>query len=293
MMEHFRGYEHVVHQNEPLATYTWFRLGGAAQYFAEPTSVEELQGLVRICHREQIPVRLLGGGSNLLVRDEGTPGLVVQLSAAPFSEVTVDGTLVTAGGGAKLGHLVSTAVREGLAGLEAFVGIPGTVGGALHGNAGTADGNIGEWTESATVMTRRGDIETLPRSELRFSYRQSSLDDVIILSARFQLERGEVQALTQRMQKVWITKQQNRPSGYAGGASVFKDPIGASAADLIEQAGLKGTRVGQAEISELNPNFIVIHNGATAQDVLRLIELVKSRLSEAFGVELETEIEIW
>src|SRR5262245_24808099 len=162
------GFEHITRENEPLAPCTWLRLGGAAQYFAEPTTVEELTALVRRCHEAELPVRVLGGGSNLLVRDEGVRGLVLSLGAAVFGRIQVAGRKLTAGGGAKLGHVISTAVREGLAGLEMLVGIPGTVGGALHTNSGTHSGDIGQSTASATVMTRQGQIVTRQKSEWRF-----------------------------------------------------------------------------------------------------------------------------
>src|SRR5215510_9437172 len=152
------GFEHITRENEPLAPYTWLRLGGAAQYFAEPTTVEELTALVRRCHEEGLSVRVLGGGSNLLVRDEGVSGLVLSLSAAVFGKIQVAGRKLTAGGGAKLGHVISTAVREGLAGLETLVGIPGTLGGALHTNASAHGGDIGQYTASAKVLTRGGEI---------------------------------------------------------------------------------------------------------------------------------------
>src|SRR5258708_6769625 len=185
------GFEHIVRENEPLAPYTWFRLGGRAAYFAEPTNVEELSALVRRCHEEGLPVRMLGGGSNLLVRDEGVPGMVVALGAAAFGRIEVAGRKLIAGGGAKLGHVISTAVREGLAGLEMLVGIPGTVGGALHTNAGTHAGDIGQTAASGTVMTRKGEIVTRQKNELRFGYRNSSLDELVILEATFELEGGD------------------------------------------------------------------------------------------------------
>src|SRR5947207_15111139 len=152
------GFEHIVRENEPLARYTWFRLGGAAQYFAEPTNIEELAALVRQCHEGGTPVRMLGGGSNLLVRDEGVPGVVISLGAAEFGRIAVSGRKIIAGGGAKLGHVISTAVREGLAGLEMLVGIPGTTGGALHTNAGAHAGAIRQGVASPKVTTRKGEI---------------------------------------------------------------------------------------------------------------------------------------
>src|SRR5437016_1489053 len=152
------GFEQIVRCGVPLAPYTWFHLGGPAEYLAEPTSADQLLSLVVRCRDEGVPVRLLGGGSNVLVRDEGVLGMTIRLAAPAFQEIRVDRGHVRAGGGAKLGHVISSAVRDGLSGLETLVGIPGTVGGALHGNAGGRGGDIGQWTAGATVMTRGGDI---------------------------------------------------------------------------------------------------------------------------------------
>lgn len=290
-MSFVRGFEHIVRDSEPLAPYTWFRLGGVAEYFAEPTSQDELSELVRRCRSEDIPVRLLGGGSNLLVRDAGVRGLVVHLAAPAFCEISIQGRLATAGGGAKLGHLISTAVREGLAGLEQLVGIPGTVGGALRGNADAGGGDIGQWTKRATVMTRAGEV--VQREDLRFSYRQSSLDELVILSAELELETGDPHDLTKRMQKIWIVKKANQPPGNQNLGYIFKDVGGVSAASLIEQSGLKGAQVGGAEVSDQNPNFIVAQPGASSDDVMGLIELLRNAVLERLGAELETQIEVW
>ncbi|MHC4399397.1 MAG: FAD-binding protein [Planctomycetota bacterium] len=143
------GFEKIVRQAEPLAMHTWFQLGGPADYFAEPRNADELVALIRRCCENEVPVRMMGRGSNLLVSDEGVPGMVVQLTATPFRNVRVEGPSITAGGGARLGRVVTTAVHEGLAGLEVLVAIPGTLGGALHGNAGTHGGDIGQWTAKA------------------------------------------------------------------------------------------------------------------------------------------------
>jgi UDP-N-acetylmuramate dehydrogenase len=235
----------------------------------------------------------LGGGSNILVRDEGVAGLVVRLSAAPFNEITVGKQTVSAGGGAKLGHAISTSVREGLAGLETLVGIPGTIGGALHGNAGSRGGDIGQWTCRATVMTRAGEILERTRDELVFAYRESSLDELVILSAQFQLEQDDPEELTKRMQKQWIVKKASQPLGHQSAGCIFKNPRGMSAGMLIEQAGLKNTRIGQAEVSDRHANFIIAEPGAGSHDVLKLIDLVRDRVIDRLGIELETEIEIW
>jgi UDP-N-acetylmuramate dehydrogenase len=287
------GFEKIVREAEPLAPHTWFHLGGPAEYFAEPHTVEELAALVRRCHDDEVPIRILGGGSNLMVRDDGVSGVVVRLSAAPFNGISLQGQTVTAGGGARLGHIISTVVREGLAGLEPLVGIPGTLGGALHGNAGSRGGDIGQWTCRATVMTRSSEVLQREREDLVFSYRQSSLDELVILGCQFQLEKEDPQELTKRMQKLWIVKKASQPLGHQSAGCIFKNPRGISAGMLIDQAGLKGTRIGGAEVSDRHANFIVTDADATSADVLRLIELVRSRVAERLGVELETEIEIW
>lgn len=287
------GFEEIVRQHEPLAPHTWLGLGGPAEYFATPRSRDELAALVLRCARENAPVRLLGGGSNVLVREEGVPGVVVQLGHAAFSEIKVGGRTVTAGAGAKLGHAISVSVREGLGGLETLVGIPGTIGGALHGNAGGRGGDIGQWTSQATVMTRAGDLIQRPRNDLVFAYRQSSLDELVILEAQFQLEPDDPEKLTKRMQQQWIVKKAAQPMSHQSAGCIFKNPRGMSAGMIIEQAGLKGTRIGNAEVSERHANFIVAEPGARSDDVLRLIELVKSQVAERLGVEMELEIQIW
>jgi UDP-N-acetylmuramate dehydrogenase len=287
------GFEHIVRQAEPLAPHTWLQLGGPAEFFAEPRTVDELQGLVRRCLEEALPVRLLGGGSNVLVRDEGVPGMVIRLAEAAFADIQVAAGRVTAGGAAKLGHVISSAVREGLAGLEALVGIPGTIGGALHGNAGSRGGDIGQWTRRATVMTRSGEIIERQRDELVFAYRESSLDELAILSAEFELEAEDPEELTKRMQQQWIVKKASQPLGHQSAGCIFKNPRGMSAGMLIDQAGLKGTRIGGAEVNDRHANFIVAEPGATSQDVLRLIELVRSRVADRIGIALELEIQVW
>ena len=289
----FSGLESVVRQGEPLAGHTWFKLGGKAEFFAEPTTLDQLQTIVRRCREQELPVRLLGGGSNLLVRDEGVTGVVIRLGDGEFTAITVSGQTVAAGGAAKLGHVISTAVRESLGGLETLVGIPGTIGGALHGNAGSRGGDIGQWTASATVLTRAGEILHRQREELVFAYRESSLDELVILEAKFALEQDDSEKLTKRMQKQWIVKKASQPMSHQSAGCIFKNPRGMHAGMLIEQAGLKGTQVGGAEVSQQHANFIIAHPGATSKDVLELIDVVQARVSERLGVELEREIEVW
>ena len=287
------GFEKIVRQSEPLAMHTWFQLGGPAEYFAEPETVEELTALVRRCHEEGIDVRLLGQGSNILVRDEGVPGLVIHLSAPAFCGIRIEGRSIAAGGGALLGRVVTTAVHRGLAGLETLVGIPGTVGGALHGNAGAHGGNIGQWTFQATVLTAAGDVADRSGDDLAFDYRQSSLDELAILEARCELEEDDPRQLAQRMQKHWIVKKASQPMGHQSAGCVFKNPRGVGAGKLIDDAGLKGTRIGGAVVSDRHANFIIAEPECTSQDVLRLIDLVRGQVRDRMGVELELELEIW
>jgi UDP-N-acetylmuramate dehydrogenase len=287
------GFEHIVRENEPLAPYTWLRLGGPAQYFAEPTSVEELAALVKRCHEAGLPVRVLGGGSNLLVKDEGVQGLVLALGAAVFGSIAVAGRKITAGGGAKLGHVISAAVREGLAGLESLVGIPGTIGGALHTNAGTHGGDIGQCAASAQVMTRKGEIITRQKNELRFGYRTSSLDELAILEATLELESGDPRYLTKQMQQAWILKRAEQPLSDQPTGQIFKNPGGVSAASLIEDAKLGSAKVGDVEISDRNANFFVSGPQAKSKDVLELIEQVRKGVADRTGTELELALEVW
>jgi len=293
LMTAFRGFEHVVREQQSLAPYTWFRLGGPAEYFAEPTSVEELQQLVKHCAQHDLPVRLLGGGSRILVPDAGVKGLVIHLAAPAFGEITCVGSSVRAGGGAKLGLLVSTAVREGLGGIESLVGIPGTVAGALRGNAASSGASIGQWTSAATVMTRQGEILVRRREQLRFSSGESSLDETVLLDATLELEPADVTELTRRMQKAWILKRTSTPTGALGTGRIFKDPQGVDAAELIENAGLRGQHVGAARVAESSANFIEVQAGATSDEVKQLIQRMQEGVATALGVHLHCELELW
>jgi UDP-N-acetylmuramate dehydrogenase len=282
-----------VREQVSLRERTWFKLGGAAQYFAEPTTVDELLAVIERSRDEGLQIRLLGGGSKVLVRDEGASGIVISLSQPAFSQIKVKGNRLTTGGGAYLPNAITVSVGAGLAGLEPLVGIPGTVGGALHGNSGTHGGDIGQWTSRATVVTRAGEVLQRERNDLVFAYRQSSLDELVILEADFELEEEDPTELTKRMQKQWIVKKANLPMAHENTGCIFKNPRGMSAGMLIDQCGLKGERVGGAEVSQRHANFFVAHPEATAKDVLQLIDLVRNRVAERMGVELETEIEIW
>ena len=282
-----------VREKVPLADRTWFKLGGPADFFAEPTSLDELQAVVQRSHNEGLHVRLLGGGSNVLVRDEGVAGMVINLTGPALSRIAIDRNTATVGGAASLANVITQTVGAGLAGLEPLVGIPGTIGGALHGNSGTQAGDVGQWTSRAIVMTRSGELITRERSDLVFAYRHSSLDELAIVEAQFELEEEDADEITMRMQKQWIFKKANLPMAHENTGCIFRNPRGMSAGMLIDQAGLKGETVGGAEVSQRHANFIIAHPKATTRDVLKLIDLVRSRVAERMGVELENEINIW
>jgi UDP-N-acetylmuramate dehydrogenase len=287
------GFENIVRRGELMAMHTWFQLGGSAEYFAEPETPDQLIALIKRCHGEGVKVRILGRGSNILVRDEGVKGMVVHLGAPAFCGIRFEDRSVITGGGSLLGQVVTSSVHRGLAGLETLVGIPGSVGGALHGNAGSRSGGIGQWTIQATVVSVAGEIFQRQADELAFGYRQSNLDELAILEARCQLEEDDPRELAKRMQKHWILKKASQPLGHQSAGCAFKNPHGASAGEIIDQAGLKGTRIGGAVVSDRHANFIIAESECSSEDVLRLIDLVRNQILERLGVELELELEVW
>src|SRR5579864_4397210 len=188
LMNSLVGFKEISLLDQPLAPYTWMKIGGPAQYLVRPRSVDELQDVVRFCYDEQIPVRVLGGGSNVLVRDEGVSGAVLQFTDESFSRISIEGATVRSGAGALLSQLISHSVKAELAGLETLSGIPGTVGGALRGNAGGRAGDIGQFVESVNVMNVKGEMSTRRGDDLWFGYRESNIDELVILEATFTLQ---------------------------------------------------------------------------------------------------------
>jgi UDP-N-acetylmuramate dehydrogenase len=287
------GFEHFVRENEPLSPLTSLRLGGAAEYFAEPTSVDELVAIVKKFSEEGVPIRLIGAGSNVLVPKDGVAGLVINLSAPAFCQIEIDGTKMRVGGGARLSHVVSNSVREGLNGPQHLVGMPGTIGGALHSNVNFPNVDIGTWVRSVDVMKRNGEQLTYRGDEVAFSSHQSSFGDLVILAVEAEFEKESPESLTKQMQKLWIVSKAKRPPADVNAAYVFRDPSGESAGDLIESAGLKGSSVGGVSLFDANPNYMVANEGADAGDVVKLINLVTDQVNEKLGVKLETAIQIW
>jgi UDP-N-acetylmuramate dehydrogenase len=293
-MHSFDDFRAIVTANEPLAPHVWFRLGGPAAYLARPESLDQLLGLLRRCRSEEVPFKILSGGSNILVRDEGVEAMVIQLESPAFSDVTIRGQVIEAGAAVPLTALISQSARAGLAGLEALTGIPGTVGGALRGNAGDRHGSIGQFVRKATVIDAAEEVQVRERDDLSFTHRESNLDEPVILSAEFELDREAPEAVVRRMRRIWIVKKENQPYGHQSSGCIFKNPApDLPAGTLIEQAGLKGTRHGGAEVSDRHANYIVAQPGATPSDVLHLIDQIRQRVWQQFGYELELQLQIW
>lgn len=287
------GFEHIVRENEPLSPFTRLNIGGNAQYFAEPTSQAELAGLVQRFSENDLPVRLIGSGSNLLVSDTGVQGLVIHLGSPEFGKIKVTDRGLVAGGGAKLTHFVSTAVREGFSGPERLVGLPGTIGGALHNNTGAHGVDMGTWVRRAEVLTRAGEVVQRDSDSMSFAYRESSLSELVILNAEFEFEKADVGELSKAMQKLWIVRRASHVSVDQNAAYMFQDAGSESASSLIERADVKGTTIGKVSLFDADPNFFVCEPGATSDQVKEMIELVKNTVADKLEVELKTAIQIW
>ena len=287
------GLEHIIRTDEPLAPFTSLRIGGNAAHFAEPTSVDELLELIKRFSQAGQPIHLLGSGSNLLVPDNGVEGLVISLSAPEFGQIKTDGNKVTAGGGAKMAHLVATSVREGLGGLHRLIGIPGTVGGALNGNAGTQGFDVGSLVCQVKVITREGELLTREKDSMVFSHRESSLNELVILEATFELEKEAADDLTKNMQQRWIVMRANQPFANERSAYLFKDHGGESAKEVIERAGLKGESLGPVALSDRNSNFLIASESATAEDVKKLMQHVEDQVAVKLSIDLEPAIQVW
>ncbi len=287
-------FREIIAKGERLAPHTWFRIGGPAEFVARPRNADEAGALVRRCREADLAIRVLGGGSNVLIRDEGVAGVVIHLQSPAFSDVRVDGRSVEVGAAVPLTALISQTARLGLAGLEVLTGIPGTLGGAVRGNSGGRHGTIGTAVRSATVLDSAGAIQIRDRDDLDFARREGSFDGLAILSAGLELEPEDPEAVVRRMRKIWIVKKENQPYGHESSGCIFKNPrpdVAASA--LIDQASLRGARVGGAEVSERHANYIVARRGATSEDVFRLIDQIRDRVRSRSGYELALQIEVW
>ena len=292
-MKLFEGLEEIVRTDRPLSEHTWFQIGGPAKYFIEPRSVEELTNVVERCRDSEIPMYVLGSGANLLVNDSGVNAAVIHLGSEHFTEVKRIEGGIRANAGADMGKLVLRCVRDGLSGLEPLTGIPGTVGGAVRINAGGSFGDIGNVIETVHVMSAEGDVFTRHRDDLTFAYRSTNITAKFILAAEFRLNEDDPQRILKQVKQIWIYKKNTQPLARRNAGCIFKNPRGLSAGALIDQAGLKGRRIGGAYVSEKHANFVLVDPETRAFDVLKLIEDIRETVYKKFEVYLELEIEVW
>jgi len=286
-------FEPRVERDVPLAKLTWFGLGGAARWLASPSGPEELAALLRRARDAGEAVRVLGGGANVLVQDDGVDGVVVRLDAEEFGWLIVDGDRVIAGAGVDLMKLCNRCAAAGLAGVECLGGIPGTVGGAIRMNAGGRFGQIADVVERVHVVGADGAAATLSRDAFGFGYRTSSLGDRVVVAAELRLKEDSADAVRERLHDIWTYKKETQPLGERSAGCIFKNPPGDSAGRLIDAAGMKGASCGGATVSTRHANFVTADPGTRTADVLRLIERIRDAVMKASGVELEMEIVVW
>lgn len=281
-----------VTQGEELSRHTTFRIGGAADFYVEPSSHQELKNLVALCRKEAMPYFLLGNGSNLLVGDRGYRGVVISLAGKPWTDVTIREGHVYAGAGALLSVTAKQALLASLTGFEFAAGIPGTIGGAVVMNAGAYGSEMKRVLTVVTVLTPEGEIKCLPVSELELGYRTSCIlrENYVVLQAELLLMPGEEAGIRSIMEDLARQRRSKQPLEYPSAGSTFKRPEGHFAGKLIQDAGLRGFRVGGAQVSEKHCGFVINRDHATAADVLHLCEEVQKRVKEEFNVTLELEV---
>jgi UDP-N-acetylmuramate dehydrogenase len=280
--------------NEPLANHTTIKIGGPADLFVEPSSIDNLEKVMDLVIEEHIPWRAIGRGSNLLVSDQGIEGVVIKLGAG-IDHLEIKDQEITVGGGHSIVSLSTIMSKKGFSGLEFASGIPGSVGGAVYMNAGAHGSDISKILKKARILFEDGTISWLDNEEMEFSYRTSVLQKKkpgIVLEAVLILKEGEKGKIVAEMQKNKDYRKETQPYNFPCAGSIFRNPLPNYAGKLIEVAGLKGYSMGGAKISEMHGNFIINAGNATAQDVLNLIQHVKNTIFELYEIHMETEVEI-
>lgn len=283
--------EERVKKEEPMRLHTTFRVGGPADLFVSPNSVEEVRKVTALCREEGVPYYIMGNGSNLLVSDQGYRGVIIQFYKE-MNDISVEGTLLRAQAGALLSAVANRALSESLTGFEFAAGIPGTLGGACVMNAGAYGGEMKDVLKAVTVLTQEGEVLTLSNEELELGYRTSVIarKHYIVLEAEIALSEGkkeEIQAVMDDLKERRITKQ---PLEYPSAGSTFKRPEGYFAGKLIQDAGLRGFQVGGAQVSEKHCGFVINKDHATAAEIAELIRQVSEKVEAQFGVKLEPEV---
>jgi len=276
---------------ELLSKHTSFRIGGPADFWVEPMDIEDLSGLLLFLRQEQLPWMIFGNGTNLLVKDGGFRGVVVNL--VNFRTVNVKDDCVTAGAGSSLPEILDRATVFELKGFEFTAGIPGTIGGAVVANAGGRSGEIGDIVRGVRVLNSGMNVETVSAKEMNFTYRNCSLpDEVIIIEVEIGLRKGKKENIIGRRNEILEYRRLRQPLDFLSAGCIFKNPDGQSAGELIEKAGLLGERIGGAEISAKHANFIINKSRASAEDVCTLIKMVEGEVFARLGIKLEREVKI-
>jgi UDP-N-acetylmuramate dehydrogenase len=276
----------------PMKQFTSMKVGGPADCLFFPNGVDELGKVIRCARRKGIPFLILGKGTNLVVRDKGVRGWVINLTQG-MKKIEIDGEIVEAEAGLSLQRLVQFSIQKGLTGLEPFSGIPGTVGGGVAMNAGAWGAELKDVLLSVTLMREEGEIVERSRSRLRFSYRGLVIPSSwIILKGRFQLRKGKKEEILERVKSYSEMRKRKQPLDYPSAGSIFKNPKEGPAGKWIEEAGLKGFQIGQAMISDRHANFIINLGRAKAEEVIRLMEFVEKKVYEEKGISLEREVKV-
>ncbi len=282
----------VICRDEPLAKHTTLRVGGPADVYIEPASEADLAGVVKYCRRRNLPLFVIGRGSNLLVRDGGFRGVIICLAHASFRRIEMVRENLHCGAGAKLKNVAVEAKRNGLSGVEFFEGIPGSVGGALRMNAGAMGGSTFEVLESVRLMDHDGAVRKWTPGEMEVEYRScDTLKTHIALTTVFKCRLAPREEIGKRMQEFSEKRWASQPAAPSAGC-LFKNPPEIPAGKLIDELGLKGTRIGGAVVSTAHGNFIVNDGDATARQILELIATLQARAKQARGIELQPEVEI-
>jgi UDP-N-acetylmuramate dehydrogenase len=276
----------------PMKQFTSMKVGGPADSLLFPKDADELKKVIRFARRKKIPLLILGKGTNLVVRDKGVRGWVINLTQG-MKKIKFDGEVVEAEAGLFLQQLVQYSIQKGLTGLEPFYGIPGTVGGGVAMNAGAWGAELKDVLLSVTLMKEDGEIVERSRSRLRFSYRGLVIPTSwIILKGRFQLKKGEKEKILERVKSYSEMRKRKQPLDYPSAGSIFKNPKEGPAGKWIEEAGLKGFRIGQAMVSDRHANFIINLGRAKADEVIRLMEFIEEKIYEEKGISLEREVKV-
>ncbi len=278
--------------SEPMARHTTYRVGGPAEVYVYPQTAKDWKFVLDLARTQQIPLRVVGVGSNILVSDKGIEGITC--STKKMNRIVIEGEAIKAQAGAPLDKVCELACKADLAGMEKLSGIPGSVGGAVFMNAGAYGQETADHLEYFEIMDLQGRLSTLTKKEVQFSYRKAEgLPPCIILSAGFRLKSGVAAQLLADRQSVQHSRVTKQPLEFPSAGSVFKRPVGDYASRLIDVAGLRGLTIGGAKVSEKHAGFIVNANHATASDIKKLMELVRHKVNEKFGVKLELEQILW